>query len=172
VARASRPRREGVLLAFARDRRGALAPVASLDATTRRTRAPFTCPGCGDALVPHLGRVRAPHFAHDPGSSCPLTAPETALHLNAKERLLYLCAEAFSGRGRVLVRARCPACRRAVVLDLAAIGEEARDEERVGSLRPDVVVLKRGRPVLALELTRESDLSVVCDALRSAARTG
>jgi len=27
-----------------------------------------------------------------------------------------------------------------------------------------------GRPVLALELTRESDLSVVCDALRSAAR--
>ena len=27
--------------------------------------------------MPHLGRVRARHFAHRPGSTCPLTAPET-----------------------------------------------------------------------------------------------
>jgi ribosomal protein S27E len=125
---------------------------ATLDAATRRDRAPFTCPGCGDRLVPHLGAVRARHFAHEPGSRCPLTAPETALHLNAKERLLALCAEAFAGRGRVLLRARCPDCRRPMPVDLGEVGDEARDEERVGTLRPDVVVLDSGRPVLALEV--------------------
>jgi hypothetical protein len=37
-------------------------------------------------------------------------------------------------------------------LDLSEVGDEARDEERVGTRRPDVVVLRRGRPVLALEV--------------------
>jgi hypothetical protein len=142
----------GVQLAWALDKDGAKVAAGSLDPAARRDRAPFRCPGCGDPLVPHLGPVRARHFAHEPGSKCPLTAPETALHLNAKERLLFLCAEAFSGRGRVQVQARCPACRRPVPLDLAALGDEARGEERLGGRRPDVVVLKGGRPTLALEV--------------------
>lgn len=142
----------GVQLAWALDAAGAKVAAASLDERTRRERAPFRCPGCGDPLVPHLGRVRARHFAHEPGSSCPLTAPETALHLNAKERLLFLCAEAFAGRGPVRIRARCPSCRRPAPFDLAAIGDEARDEERLGALRPDVLILKAGRPSLALEV--------------------
>jgi len=141
-----------VQLAWALDRDGRKVAARALDAASRRERAPFSCPGCGDPLVPHLGAVRARHFAHEPGSACPLTSPETALHLNAKERLLYLCAEAFAGRSRVVVRARCPDCRRPMPLDLAEAGDEARDEERVGALRPDVVVLRRGRPVLALEV--------------------
>jgi len=152
VARASRPRRESVLLAFARDRRGALAPVASLDATTRRTRAPFTCPGCGDELVARLGAVRARHFAHRPGSTCPLTAPETALHFNAKARLLVLCGEAFSGQRRVTLLTRCPACRRADPRDLAGLGDEALTEGAVGALRADVLVRRAGAPSLALEV--------------------
>lgn len=142
----------GVQLAWALDRNGEKVAAAALDDASRRARAPFRCPGCGDPLVPHLGRVRVRHFAHEPGSRCPLTAPETALHLNAKERLLLLCAEAFAGRERVRVRARCPACRRPAPFDLAAVGDEARDEERLGALRPDVLVLKAGRPALALEV--------------------
>lgn len=125
---------------------------AALDAASRSARAPFRCPGCGDPLVPHLGRVRARHFAHEPGSRCPLTAPETALHLNAKERLLFLCGEAFAGRGPVRLRARCPACRRPSPVDLATAGDEARDEEPLGRLRPDLLILKSGRPALALEV--------------------
>jgi hypothetical protein len=121
-------------------------------AEDRRGRAPFRCLGCGEELVPHLGRVRAPHFAHLPGSRCPLTAPETALHLDAKERLLALCADAFAGVRRVVVIARCPACRRAQPIDLAARGDAAVDEAAVGALRADVLVTRGGRPALAIEV--------------------
>jgi hypothetical protein len=141
-----------VLLAWARDRDGAKTDVRSLDAASRGARAPFTCLGCGEELVARLGAVRARHFAHRPGSACPLTAPESALHLDAKERLLALCADAFAGRRRVTLLARCPACRRAAPRDLAACGDAAAAEGAVGSLRADVLVLARGRPALALEV--------------------
>src|SRR5512145_867999 len=136
----------GVQLAWALDREGKKVSVGRLDERSRVERGPFRCPGCGDPLVPHLGRVRARHFAHEAGSRCPLTAPETALHLNAKERLLFLCEESFSRRGVVRLRARCPGCRRPMPLDLADIADEARQEERLGTLRPDVLLLKAGRP--------------------------
>jgi hypothetical protein len=96
--------------------------------------------------------VRARHFAHLPGSRCPLTAPETALHLDAKERLLALCAEAFAGVRRVTARARCAGCRRPLPLDLAVLGDAAAGEGAVGALRADVLVTSRGRAALALEV--------------------
>jgi hypothetical protein len=141
-----------VLLVWALDRAGRKVRANRLEAKDRRGRAPFTCLGCGEPLVPHLGRIRAPHFAHLPGSRCPLTAPETALHLDAKERLLVLCREAFEGVRRVLVVARCPACRRAQPIDLATRGDAAVDEGAVGPLRADVLVTRGGRPALALEV--------------------
>jgi ribosomal protein S27E len=141
-----------VALAFARDRGGQLVPVGALDAASRRARAPFTCPGCGDELVARLGARRARHFAHRPGSTCPLTAPETALHFNAKARLLTLCAEAFAGARRVTLRIRCGACRRPEALDLGVLGDAARDEEAVGGRRADVLVTRRGAPALAFEV--------------------
>lgn len=140
------------LLVWARDRGGAKVRADRLAGQDRRARAPFACLGCGEVLVPHLGRIRAPHFAHLPGSACPLTAPETALHLDVKERLLALCADAFAGRARVALVARCPACRRAVPLDLAALGDAAEREGAVGPLRADVLVRAGGRPALAIEV--------------------
>ncbi len=142
----------GVQLAWALDRAGAKVRAARLAPADRRARAPFTCLGCGEELVPHLGRIRTPHFAHRPGSSCPLTAPETALHLDAKERLLALCEDAFAGRRRVLARARCPDCRRGAPLELGALGDRARAEAAVGPLRADVLVLAGDRPALAIEV--------------------
>ncbi len=145
-------RPEGVALAYARDRDGRLTPVRTLDEASRRARAPFTCPGCGDELVARLGAVRARHFAHRPGSRCPLTAPETALHFNVKERLLTLCAEAFAGAREVTLLTRCPACRRADPRPLSALGDAAEAEGAVGPLRADVLVTRRGAPALALEV--------------------
>ena len=145
-------RREGVALAYARDRDGVLTAAAALTEATRRSRAPFTCPGCGDELTPRLGAVRARHFAHRPGSRCPLTAPETALHFNAKERLLALCAQAFAGAREVTLLTRCPACRRIDARPLAALGDGAVAEGAVGALRADVLVTRRGAPALALEV--------------------
>jgi Competence protein CoiA-like family len=141
-----------VLLAWARDRDGRRVHVSALDPARRRDRAPFSCPGCREELVPHLGRVRARHFAHRPGSTCPLAAPETALHWNAKERLLELCEDAFAGRRRVRLSLRCPACRRPAPVDLAALGDAASTEGRLGSLRADVLVTRGGTPSLALEV--------------------
>jgi hypothetical protein len=144
--------RTTVLLAWARDRDGAKVRAAGLDAASRRTRGPFTCLGCGEPVVARLGPVRARHFAHLPGSRCPLTAPESALHLDAKERLLALCRDAFAGTRRVVLLSRCPSCRRAVPRALAAMGDAAVEEGAVGLLRADVLVLSRGVPALALEV--------------------
>jgi predicted RNA-binding Zn-ribbon protein involved in translation (DUF1610 family) len=150
--RTAAPTRGTVRLAYALDRSGARVSVASLDAARRRDRAPFSCPGCGEELVARLGRVRARHFAHRPGSTCPLAAPETALHWNAKERLLELCEDAFAGRRRVRLILRCPGCHRPAPADLASLGDAARTEGRVGSLRADVLVTRGGSPALALEV--------------------
>ena len=151
VARHAHPPARGrgagaVQLAWARDRGGEKVRATALGPADRRGRAPFTCLGCGEELIPHLGRLRTPHFAHRPGSSCPLTSPETALHQDAKERLLSLCADAFAGRRRVRVVARCPACRRAMPQDLAALGDRALAEGAVGSLRADVLLCAGERP--------------------------
>jgi hypothetical protein len=141
-----------VLLAWARDAQGARVGVAELDPADRRRRAPFRCLGCGEELTPHLGKVRARHFAHRPGSTCPLTAPETARHLNAKLRLLELCQRAFAGQERVVLVARCQRCRRRLEHDLAAMGDAVEVEGRVGTLRPDLLLTRAGSPSLALEV--------------------
>ena len=140
------------MLSWARDREGARVQVGDLDPRRRGDRAPFTCPGCADVLVPHLGRVRARHFAHRPGSTCPLTSPETALHQNAKERLAWLFGEAFAGRRRVVLSTRCTTCRRPAPVDVAAAGDGAVLEGLVGTRRADVLVTRGGRPALAVEV--------------------
>ena len=146
-------------MAWALDREGRRVRASALRPADRGGRAPFSCLGCAEPLVPHLGRVRAAHFAHAPGSRCPLSAPETALHLDAKERILALAADAFAGRRRVALLARCPSCRRADPRDLGALGDAAVAEAAVGRLRADVLVLREGRPALAVEVlvTHEVD---------------
>jgi hypothetical protein len=126
--------------------------VDAIDPERRRARAPFRCMACGETLVAKLGSARAHHFAHRPGSACSLTRPETALHLNAKQRLLTLCEEAFSGRRRVFAGARCPGCRREVPLDLADFGDAAAPEAPFGALRFDVLLTRCGIPALAFEV--------------------
>jgi len=138
------------MLAWARLRDGVRVNVSEL--VPRDGRGPFTCPRCGEEVLARLGRVRARHFAHRPGSSCPLTAPESALHHNAKERLLWLCREAFAGRRTVRLGVRCEGCRRPSAFDLSRAGDEAREEGSVGALRADVLVTRGGRPSLALEV--------------------
>jgi hypothetical protein len=141
-----------VLLAWALDAEGRTLHVDAIDPARRRARAPFRCMACGEILVARLGAARAHHFAHRPGSACPLTRPETALHLNAKQRLLALCEEAFTGLRRVLAGARCPGCRREVPLDLAAVGDAATPEAPLGALRCDVLLTRGGVPALAFEV--------------------
>jgi Competence protein CoiA-like family len=171
AARPERPGRAGaagVQLAWAHDRDGVKVNARRLDPRDRRSRAPFTCLACAEELVPHLGAVRAPHFAHRAGSTCALTAPETALHLDAKERLLGLCGEAFAGRSVTLL-ARCPACRRLAPRAIAAEGDGAVPEGAVGALRADVLVTAGGRPSLAIEVVVTHALDAGKEAALAAA---
>ena len=140
------------MLSWARDRDGARVNVGELDPRRREARAPFACPRCGEALVARLGRVRARHFAHRPGSSCPLTTPETALHQNVKERVAWLCGEALAGRARVGLGARCPACRRPAPVEVAALADGVELEGLAGSRRADVLLSRGGRPAVAIEV--------------------
>jgi hypothetical protein len=158
-----------VQLAWARDRAGVKVHAAKLLPADRRGRAPFTCLGCGDELIPHLGARRARHFAHRAGSGCPLTAPETALHLDAKERLLALCHEAFAGRRAVTLRTRCGTCRRLALRELAALGDAAVEEGAVGALRADVLVTRGGRPALAIEVVVTHAVDAAKEATLAAA---
>jgi len=144
--------RPAVLLAVALDREGRPAKVSALDPARRRERGPFRCAGCGEVVVARLGRLRRRHFAHRPGSTCPLTNPETALHLEAKARLLELCRQAFAGDLAVRLAARCPRCRRLAPFPLGEAGDAALAEATVGNLRVDVLVTRGGAPALALEV--------------------
>ncbi len=144
---------QGVQLAWARDRDGRKVRASRLAPADRRGRAPFTCLGCGEELIPHLGRIRTPHFAHRAGSTCPLTAPETALHLDAKERLL--CAlrqDAFAGPAPRPRLARCPECRRVAPVDVAAPATPPRRRARSARSEPTCCVRAGERPVLAFEV--------------------
>ena len=147
-----------VKLAWARDRDGRRVAAAALDPRRRRERAPYACPVCGEEVLARLGPVRARHFAHRPGSGCPLTAPETALHLEAKLRLLDLCREAFAGRRPVTLDLRCPTCQRPDPRDLASLGDgavaegSARGPGLAAGLRADVLVTRAGTPALCLEV--------------------
>lgn len=130
-----------------------------------RKRPPATCPECGRALTLKLGRVRRHHAAHAPNVLCAATQPETALHVNLK---LYLAAQLGSAAGkgfelRILRRcegAGCQPCdevREDVWLrDWDDVAVEARVEARVASAerhrRPDVVLLRAGQPVGAIEV--------------------
>jgi hypothetical protein len=159
-----------VLLLWARDGAGAKVRADRLAAADRRGRGPFRCLGCGEPLVPHLGKVRARHFAHLPGSRCPLTAAESALHLDAKERLLALCSAAFEGTLEVTLLARCGRCRRRLPVELASAGDAAEGEGVVGPLRADVLVRKGGLPTLAFEVRVTHAVEAEKEAALAAAR--
>jgi hypothetical protein len=126
---------------------------------------PYRCPGCAGPLQLRNGSVRSPHFAHLGHAGC---SGETALHQGAKAwiaqqlRRCLLARKAL--RPRLLVAcAGCPkpagmdydwTCRGEAWLPLAALGfdEVALERATPDGLRPDVLLLKDGRPLLAIEV--------------------
>ncbi|MEQ1634039.1 MAG: competence protein CoiA family protein, partial [Planctomycetota bacterium] len=66
---------------------GALWDVSEFAHLSRKDRPTALCPQCGRSTILKLGKVRAHHAAHKKDDACAATAPETALHLNAKFHL-------------------------------------------------------------------------------------
>jgi len=66
---------------YAKDESGKLIDINSLDETNRQINK-FICVGCGNELIPRLGKVKIHHFAHKKVVTC---SGETYLHLLGKQ---------------------------------------------------------------------------------------
>ena len=125
----------------------------------------YRCPGCHTPLILRTGAVRARHFAHKSHGFC---SPETALHQGVKNRLAQILAKSRTGtrRGapRILVRCsgnpldhgpgsewKCPGAAWFSLADLA-YDEVAVERTTTDGLRPDILLLLQGKPVLAIEV--------------------
>lgn len=138
----------------------AMVHVSSLAHLAPADRPAARCPVCEDAVVLRLGAQRAHHAAHRAGSTCVLASGESAVHVNSKCHLAAELAAATSLR----VRHRCAArsfdegtgrrLRCAAVHDelLAEGWDEVRVELSLARTRPDVVLLRSGRSIAALEV--------------------
>lgn len=126
------------------------------------------CPACASPVTIRLGERRVWHAAHRPGggSTCPATAGETALHLNAKIALRdALLAHARDGVGRgqpgrgvaapldlALACAADDACPIPARREWPVAWDDVAVECRVGVHQPDLVLFRDGRAVGALEV--------------------
>ncbi len=135
-----------------------LSPVSAWAHLKPRSRPPSLCPVCLEPVTLKLGRRRRHHYAHAPESACRAATAEGALHLAAKLRLAH---ELRSGGARLALarlchrvpeersRERCPA---PPVEEWPVVWDEIRVEQTLPSLRADVLLLRSGDPVLALEV--------------------
>ncbi len=125
----------------------------------------YRCPGCGSPVVLRRGPVRAAHFAHKASAFC---SPETALHRGVKTLVATMLRRRLTRRRAALPKILVPClganwhrnlglqgqCRGKVWFHLASLAYDQVVEEGTTSegLRPDVLVLHQGRPVLGIEV--------------------
>lgn len=159
---------------------GALRRVTDFATLAPEDRPAARCPLCDEPVLLKLGAVRVHHAAHRAGSGCPLGAAgggETALHVNTKLHLASALREWIAAlppgdrAGAPLVaRVRCAArwrdaatgraarCTAVRDVPLASDWDEVRVEMSLSAdagpaaARPDVVLLRGGRPVAAVEV--------------------
>jgi len=130
----------------------------------------YRCPGCDSPLLLRKGPVRAPHFAHLAHGFC---SPETALHRGAKAWLAQILRRGLDGRRTGVPRIRVPCAGRGpgrapgdgpsrspwrcpgeawFSLGDLTFDEVAVERATPDGLRPDLLLLDRGRPVLGIEI--------------------
>lgn len=142
---------------------GQLAHVSSFAQLAPRQRPSSACPVCRRSVILKLGSRVAHHAAHRPGDACVVTAGESALHLNTKCHLAAVLREAVAaGTATLTVEERCivgehlgfpdARCGNTQARVWAADWDEVAIEYRFGQRVPDVMLLKAGAPVGAIEV--------------------
>lgn len=107
------------------------------------------CEACEQPLTFRLGPVRRHHFAHRGSSECVLTTGEGAAHYNTKRFL----AAHLAGATRLYVVEPCDeGCGREDPREIAADWDEVAVERLVHPIRPDILLLRRGMPIAAVEV--------------------
>jgi ribosomal protein L37AE/L43A len=112
-------------------------------------KGPFSCPGCGGAVVARRGTTRRWHFAHA-GGGC---SPETAEHAAAKMMLAGVLGGEESRRG-VRVPTFCAGCGRGAAVPLSLAFDRTSVEARIGAYVVDVALWRGERMVGAVEVRR------------------
>lgn len=150
----------GFKVPVARTSRGSL--VRAMNASHGKS---YFCPGCDAPLTLRKGDVRAAHFAHRHSGCC---SPETALHKGAKAWIAARFRRRLQNRGTWLPKLAAPcrgtkdpaarpasgACKASAWFDLRDLDYDEVAEERMtdDGLRPDVLLLKGGSPILGIEV--------------------
>jgi hypothetical protein len=96
-----------------------------------------------------MGTIRQHHFAHRGSSQCALTTGEGAAHYNTKRFL----AASLAGASRLYVVEPCDAgCGKDDPRELATGWDEVAVERLVHPVRPDILLLRAGVPLAAVEV--------------------
>lgn len=113
------------------------------------------CPVCKRQVVLRLGDIRIFHAAHKPDDICAVTQPETALHLNTK---LYI-ANQLRKHNSVFINQYCDGltkhgCYYGNFRKYAYINgwDEVKVEYHIDQYQPDIVLLKNGKAIGAIEV--------------------
>lgn len=115
------------------------------------------CPVCLERVTLRLGPRNRHHYGHRPESTCSAAGAEGALHLSAKLRLGEELARGLPLRLQHLCH-RIPQergterCTPAPVEAWDGVWDEVRIEHTLPAVRADLLLLRRGKPVLALEV--------------------
>jgi len=158
---------------------GELIDVKDLSVEDRNGRGPYICPGCGNGMVPVLGKIRVHHFRHT--SEVDLDCSyETYLHRAGKMAVVAgFTAACREGRPYRLTRNRRVRCMAAAqffpdgcckpeapeVFDLTQWLDTAADEVGVEGFIADVLLTKGGQ---AARLLIEIEVTHPCDPAKLA----
>ena len=133
---------------------GRLAHISEFRHALPRLRPVALCESCGGELSMKLGTIRAHHYSHRSNNGCRLTAPETARHYNTKQLLASQLRSADALR--VVTKCAFSSNRVRCTADLTSVAAEEWDEVRVepfiDPIRPDILLLKTGVAMLAIEV--------------------
>lgn len=120
---------------FARDTDGSPVPIGDAE-----RGAPYTCVGCGGAMIPKLGSVKRYHFAHKHNETCDA---DNALHESAKIHIIRKFDKAAQTGGDCIIPAPCSCCGQTINHNLTAGGVKIRPEITVvGGTRSDLAILR------------------------------
>ena len=131
---------------------GEFVTAASMVGVEPANRPRVTCPCCEESVTIRAGErgIVAPHVAHPPGSTCAVTNPETAEHMNAKLQIVLV----LNQRNTLRLRVRCTFGHVVEADWCVPPWKRAVPEFRVGTRRPDVALFDNDNVVAAVEVLR------------------
>lgn len=127
---------------------GVLHVVSDFATLPPKNRPRAICPICKNEVILKLGKVRVHHYAHKSNVVCLSTKPETALHLNTK----YYIYNQLLKSSKIFLDIRCSFCSKKKRYIWLQNWDEVLVEHSLGSSRPDITILKNGKPIGAIEV--------------------